>query len=147
MDSADFDCISRALTKSASRRSAMRILAGGAMAAALTRLGFEEAGAACRLVGQSCEGNRDCCQNSQCSRGKRRVCVCKEGYTNCSNRCRDLNNSRTSCGTCGNRCQSNEVCQSGDCCRPSFTLCTDVCQAGSDCSACCSGFCFSDNTC
>ena len=144
MDGEGFDCITRAMTKSSSRRSAMRLLGGGALAAALAGFGAREAAAGCKLVGEKCASRDDCCSNSRC---KNKTCTCQEGFTNCSGRCRDLNNSRTSCGICNRRCQSNEVCQSGDCCRPSFTLCTDVCQAGSDCSACCSGFCFSDNTC
>ena len=144
MDGDCFDTLARSLTKPAGRRVVLRALAGGAVAAAVARIGVKEAAAGCRLVGERCKERDDCCSNTRCKNG---TCVCQSGYTNCSGRCRDLNNSRTSCGTCGNRCLSSEVCQSGNCCRPSFTLCTDVCQAGSDCAACCSGFCFSDNTC
>jgi hypothetical protein len=73
--------------------------------------------------------------------------VCDNGQTTCAGACFDLQSSEEHCGICGNQCTEREVCQAGDCCRPSFTLCTDVCAAGSNCSACCSGFCFSDNTC
>ena len=144
MEGECFDAVAKNLTRTGDRRRVLRLLASGALAAAAARLGFEEAAAGCKLVGERCAERDDCCSNSRC---KNKTCVCKQGFTNCAGRCRDLNNSRTSCGTCGVRCQSNEVCQSGDCCRPSFTLCTDVCQAGSNCAACCSGFCFTDNTC
>jgi hypothetical protein len=132
-----------------SRGRALRVLAATALGAVLggtgTLAGAGPAEAACARVGRRCRKSRDCCSGARCTRSG--VCVCREGYTNCDGRCRNLQTSTNHCGTCSNACLSNEVCQSGDCCRPSFTPCTDVCAAGSNCSACCSGFCFSDSTC
>ena len=147
MDDRAFDALTRSLAQPAARRGALKALLGGAVFATLTALGAEEAAARCGRVGQKCDGNRDCCQHAECSRRKVRTCVCKNGFTNCGGRCRDLNTSRQHCGTCNNPCLSNEICQSKDCCRPSFTPCDDVCTANSNCTACCSGFCFIDKTC
>jgi hypothetical protein len=134
-----------AATEPVSRGRVLKMLAAVLLGGGGLLMSADAAEAACKRVGQRCGRRRGrCCSNARCTNG---VCVCKSGFTNCSGRCRDLNNSRNHCGVCFRECASNEVCQSGDCCRPSFTLCTDVCQAGSDCSACCSGFCFSDKTC
>jgi hypothetical protein len=131
-------------TDQISRRRMLKMLAATVVGGGGLLLSANPAQARCQRVGRRCGGGRRCCSGARCAGGR---CVCKEGFTNCGGRCRDLNNSRNHCGTCFNECLSNEVCQSGDCCRPSFTLCTDVCAAGSNCSACCSGFCFGDNTC
>ena len=147
MDDRAFDTLTKSLSQPAARRATLKGLLGGAGSAALTALGIREAAARCARVGQRCDEGSDCCSNAKCKRSQPRKCVCKAGFKNCDGFCRDLNNSRNHCGACNNDCLSNEVCQSGDCCRASFTLCTDVCKAGTDCAVCCSGFCFNDNTC
>ena len=50
MDAEGFDCITRSLAGRSSRRSAARLLAGGAVAAALAGFGVQGA-AACQRVG------------------------------------------------------------------------------------------------
>ena len=147
MDERAFDALARSLTQPAARRAAFKVLLGGVGGAALVALGVPDAAARCGRVGQRCDEGSDCCSGAKCRRREPRKCVCKAGLKECDGRCRDLDNSRNHCGACNNKCLSNEVCQSGDCCRPSFTLCTDVCAKNSNCDACCSGFCFSDNTC
>jgi hypothetical protein len=134
-----------AATEPLSRGRVLKMLAAVLLGGGGLLMSADAAEAACGRVGQRCGRRRGrCCSNASCTN---RVCVCKTGFTNCSGRCRDLNNSRNHCGICGRECASNEVCQSGDCCRPSFTPCTDVCAAGSNCDACCSGFCFADQQC
>jgi hypothetical protein len=132
-----------------SRARALRMLAGAALGVVLGGAGLvsvaDPAEAACKRVGRRCGRRRGrCCRGARCRNG---VCVCREGRARCAGRCFDLQTSEKHCGVCGNACSGLQVCQSGDCCRPSFTLCSDVCAPGTNCSACCSGFCFSDNTC
>lgn len=141
-----FDDIARELGNNRiSRGRALAMLVAAILGGGGMLLGADPTQAACRRVGQRCRTSTDCCRGARCTRTG--VCVCREGRTNCGGRCPDLQTSRNHCGQCSNACLSNEVCLSGDCCRPSFTPCNDVCSAGSDCSACCSGFCFSDSTC
>jgi hypothetical protein len=136
-----------AATEPVSRGRVLKMLFAALLGGGGLLMSANEAQAACQRVGQRCgDGRGRCCSGARCRRGR---CRCKAGLTNCGGRCFDLQTSRKHCGTCNNPCSDSprEVCQSGDCCRPSFTLCTDVCAAGTNCDACCSGFCFSDNTC
>jgi hypothetical protein len=134
-----------AATEPVSRGRLLKMLTAALLGGGGILMGADAAEAACKRVGQRCGRRRGrCCRRARCAGGR---CRCRDGFANCGGRCFDVQASEKHCGTCDNTCSSNEVCQSGDCCRPSFTLCTDVCAAGSNCSACCSGFCFSDNTC
>ena len=68
MESQQFDQITKGLASPASRRTAARALAVGALGVALTRLatpGAEAAG--CRRNGKPCERNRQCC-SGECHR-------------------------------------------------------------------------------
>ncbi len=95
MDDQHFDSLARSLASGRSRRTAVRLLAGGALGALLTALGLEEAGAACVRVGRRCETGRQCC-TKRCVRGR---CACPRGTTRCGRRC----------------CPAGQTCQNGAC--------------------------------
>ena len=68
MESQQFDHITKGFTGAASRRTAAKALAVGALGVALTRLatpGAEAAG--CRRNGKSCRRNGQCC-SGECHR-------------------------------------------------------------------------------
>ena len=75
MDSEKFDRIAKSLAQPASRRTAARVVAVGALGAALTRLMTPEAEARrCRKNGKPCERDRQCCSrechNDVCRRDR-----------------------------------------------------------------------------
>jgi hypothetical protein len=133
MDGASFDQLSRIvhqLGHNATRRQALRTLAGGGLAGLFTRLGTGDAWAACARPGGRCSGGRKCCQGLTCRGG----------------RC-GLGNDGGGGGGCGGTtCQRNWTCctisgvsrcidrNSLQCCRSA------ICQKGGDCcgSSCCS---------
>ena len=72
MDGRRFDVLTVTLTAvggGSSRRAALRVLAGGALGTVLTRLGVQEAAAACRR-------DSDCSNRAKCCRAGRRQGVC-----------------------------------------------------------------------
>ena len=85
MDSKGFDSLTKKLADGASRRGALRALAGGAAATALGVFGLgkvAEVGAAgeqCRAAREFCNGDRDCCSEI-CREG---ACVCRRRGRNC----------------------------------------------------------------
>ena len=145
-----FDALTRALATSGSRRQALGLLAGslGLLAVSAGEAEAHDLREKCKEI-RSKKKRRKCIKEARRHKAEHEAETprCDEGLTTCAGACHDVKTSKEHCGACNNACQGLEVCQSGDCCRPSFVLCTDVCAAGSDCSICCSGFCFSDNTC
>jgi hypothetical protein len=98
-----------------SRRSALRRLAGGALAVGLAALPGAEAVAS--AGGKRCPksrrcGDRCCPKNASCKKGK---CKCEAGYAKCGKKCVDLDTSVKNCGACGNACADGQVCTSGVC--------------------------------
>src|SRR5688500_18298365 len=87
MDSTRFDSLTRRLGDSSSRRQVCRVLAGGSLGVALTRVGLGRALAAkCRQVQQQCTDNGQCCgrlvcrkANSQHGCGGGKKCCVKLG--------------------------------------------------------------------
>lgn len=80
MDDQRFDTLARILGASRSRRSAFKLLSGGAIGAVLLRFGIDDVAAfneACRSLGRRCDRDRDCCSR-RCRRG---TCRCPAGTT------------------------------------------------------------------
>lgn len=151
MDGERFDQIVRTLGRGLPRRVAIKAVAGGALAAVLTRIGANEAAAACVPAGKRCERGDRCCAGASCKGGK---CACDRGLKDCGKVC-------TECCTNGD-CPSR-VCRNGSCraasCADGVKNAdeTDVdcggacpkCQDGKRCAAagdCVSGVC-TDGTC
>ena len=168
MDGERFDAIVRGwATAGASRRRALRGLAGG-IAAVLTLQGGEPAAAGKRCpAGGRCPGNQFCiggrCQRCPagtsycpgppnagacCDEAAGEICcsgLCCRGNETCcgSSICQDLDTTGTSCGSCFYMCGHWEVCVGGQC------LCTNPTNPsglthGAACTAheqCCSGNC------
>jgi hypothetical protein len=168
MDGASFDQLSRIVHRlhhHATRRQALRTFAAGGLAGLLTRLGTEEAGAACTQRRRRCSRNRDCCGYpnrdvvcgalpSECDRNGGRCCGqldascssncdCCQGLTCSGGRCRVGSDG----GACGNTtCPSGQTCCSisgfPQCIDPDFLHCCQsaICSKGSNCcgKSCCS---------
>jgi hypothetical protein len=168
MDGASFDRLSRIVHRirhHATRRQALRTLAGGGLAGLLTRLGSEDAGAACTQRRRQCSRNRDCCGYPDrdvvcdslpraCDRSGDRCCGrtdascssecdCCRGLTCGGGRCRA---SGSGGGDCGGTCTGNQSCctVSGfpQCIDPDYLRCcrSSICERGGDCcgTSCCS---------
>ena len=107
MDDHHFDVLAKTLVGGTTRRGAIGVLAGGALAAVLTRLGIREAAAACKDIGKKCGQNADCC--SRRCRGKRGKKTCKVGADACPD--------STGCGAAAHVCGTEPG--GGDClCKP-----------------------------
>ena len=98
MDGERFDALAKAAAGTASRRGALRLLAGGALAAILARpravagqLGIAANAGSCRAPGDLCDDDADCCsercRNGRC-RCRRRGASCAVDRACCSGRCR-----------------------------------------------------------
>lgn len=99
MDRRGFDNLARSLAAGATRRSALKALAGGTLAAAIAAVRRADtqaqAGiAACSPVGRRCRGNAECCS---------RRCVEERGADRCA------------CRPTGDRCRSSSECCTGNC--------------------------------
>lgn len=151
MNGPRFDAMTRSLTDGlVSRRRALRPLAGGALAAALARLGVAEAAARrCLNEGKECKRDKQCC-SGLC---KRRTCRPAPGQANCTikeNFCREdpeifICNDNPAC-RCYVTTRGTSFCGvNGDGqCAPCATNadCDAVAGAGSACvrgSGCCGG--------
>ena len=166
MDGASFDRLSRTVHRlgdHATRRQALRTFAVGGLAGLLTRLGTEDARAACTKRRKRCSQNGECCGNSDgnvvcgapsgsCDRNGDRCCGrsdasctspcdCCRGLTCGGGRCRESGGGG---GGGGGGC-GGKTCQSGwTCCTVSgFPKCIDrdslhccrsaICEKGADC--------------
>ena len=85
MDSKGFDSLTKKLADGASRRGALRALAGGAAATALGVFGLgrvaqvSAAEEQCRASREFCRGDQDCCSENF----KNGACVCRRRGGNC----------------------------------------------------------------
>jgi hypothetical protein len=135
MDGQRIDTMIRTLTRSGSRRAAVRALSGSALATFLATFGRNDAAAKCVNPGKKCKSKGKngkklkCCGGVQCKGGK---CRCAAGLQPCGNRCIDLLSDLDDCGQCGNACGGAEICYYGHCCVKSG-------PPGPH-HACCSGF-------
>jgi hypothetical protein len=156
MDGQQFDRLSKWLVAcSNSRRSALRALAAGAMAAAWGSHGLAVDAAKCKKDGGKCKKNKDCC-SKKCKGGKcrcralREVCTGTVGSAG-NSCCGSLLCAANACGeehrcchglghTCKADCDcclKDAQCESGNCCLGEGALCLFVGDEG-----CCSGlFC------
>ncbi|HEU5423242.1 MAG TPA: hypothetical protein VFU72_06865 [Nitrolancea sp.] len=103
MNTKFFDELTVSLGTAKTRRSVARVLAGGAAAGALARLGVQAA-AACTPLGKKCAHSQDCCFGG-CKGHK---CRCSAGNKPCNGRCIPVDQ-------CCNGCPSGQVCQGGTC--------------------------------
>ena len=100
-----------------SRRSALKRLAGGAVAASVASLpGAEALASRSRRCppARKC-GDRCCPAHSKCRRGK---CKCNEGYDKCGRKCVDMQTSVKHCGDCDTVCPEGSSCVEGFCTAP-----------------------------
>jgi hypothetical protein len=120
MDGRRFDHLARLIGSRASRRGAVKALAGGGAAALLVGLGVEEAAAACKASNKECSRDRQCCSldcrrnQCRCAREQER---CKSAKGCCQGE--DVTNCRTSLGLVGDRCcrEAGRKCsETLDCC-------------------------------
>lgn len=126
MDASRFDTLTRRLAaRPRSRRRLLRALTGGALTAALSRLGpaaaAEQIAARqrCKLAGQRCSRDRDCCHR-RCKRG---TCTCPKTTTRCGKHCCPAG---TDCDTDLLQCRtvSSNICPAGaDTCRGVMVRC------------------------
>jgi hypothetical protein len=110
MDGKWVDRLARAMARVRSRRGVI----GGAASGIAPLLGPPSV-LACKNVGKKCYKNNDCCDGARCKGGKNGKCRCKNGFTKCGKRCRDLDKDREHCGVCGNACVSPDACCDGVC--------------------------------
>ena len=88
----------------------------------------------CGTCGNVCSVSR---ANEACSSGSCFIASCENNYGNCdnsySNGCEaTLLTDNNNCGSCGNRCNANQLCQSGIC--TDQASCGDnICQSGENC--------------
>jgi hypothetical protein len=136
MDGQRLDDLARVLADGASRRQALKLLAGGAIAALAGSVRSEQATAErndkpkgrppkpCRKPGDFPEPGQICDGGT---------CVCPPGQTICPGEgCVDLLTSRDSCGSCENLCPGNQECFGGVCACPEGQ---DACAGGRSRSA------------
>ena len=131
MDDHRFDDLTRALSAPASRRAALRGLAGAALGAVAAALGRDEAAAThtvCRHHGKPCRRAAQCCSGRCTAAG---VCKCPTGTTKCGS---------TACCPAGQTCV-NGVCQAA--CTPN---CAGRNCGGDGCNGSC-GTCTHPQTC
>ena len=139
MDGTKFDALSRRLAGTIDRRRALRGLAAIALGGGATIVAATDGDAAnriCRLVGQKCVRNSQCC-TSTCDtarttpRVRRNRCVCPIGSP-CGETCVDLMTNFAQCGTCDTACDPERAdsCSGGEC------MCgeTPACADGFTCS-------------
>ncbi len=109
MDGARFDAFTRAFT--ISRRTTGKTLLGAGLGLLLASRN-RDAAADCKQVGQGCNRSGDCCKGAKCRGGD---CECKNGFTECSGRCKNLNTNENHCGGCDDPCLPEFTCCSGSC--------------------------------
>jgi hypothetical protein len=98
MDTQRFDEITRTLAAATSRRTALKLLGGGALASLGALLRPEGAGA-CRRFKSPCSSGSQCC-SGRCSAAGR--CACPTGRKRCGDRCCPAGQTCCDplCGTC-----------------------------------------------
>ncbi len=134
MDGTRFDALSRALAATSNRRSTLRgiaavVLGGGA--AGLVASDSVAAGRTCRIAGQKCVGNRQCCSGvcdtaRTTPRARRNRCTCGD-LASCGSACIDTQTSHDHCGACNHACGADWVCIAGDCTCEGETTCDGAC--------------------
>ena len=132
MDGERFDRVARAWGARGSRRAALGLLAGSALAGLFLRLGNEEAAAGCTKtpVDKACAKDGDCCSNECGCAGDK--CTCRE----------------KTCKATGAKCGATKDCCEGPCGQPKSgdrTCRSKACNGKyAKCSAtsdCCDGDC------
>lgn len=153
MDGARFDAAAKALATGVSRRTMLKGLVGGVMAAITSRAA---PAAACTPPGfpNYCNADSECCDNGlcingicQCPTGKKTCgdrCIdqaltcgpsyCPAGYKTCGTRCIDTTRDRNNCGACGRVCATGQTCSNGNCCRKGHVFCNGTCKLSSQCT-------------
>ena len=140
-----FGSLGRWLATRDTRRTTLRAVTAGVLAAGLSALGLHEAAAKCNKEGKKCDKGKDCCSNT-CKGGKCRCNTLREPCTfkgsaedTC---CGNLNCTGNACGQASRCSQYYGGACKGDC----------DCRHGLQCidGACCAGVfgeCLSDDQC
>jgi hypothetical protein len=151
MDGDSFDAWIKTLTAGHARRAVVRVVAAGALAAGLARLGLREAAASCRGTDDPCARDDQCCSNRcvhgncRCSKteaGCNRKADCCQGesglekcahVSGCGPRtvcCRKMRKPCSRyCDCCGIlHCLDNGCDPGARCCHFAGSPCTDNCQ-------------------
>jgi len=147
MDGKTFDELAKATTGVTSRRGAVGLIAGAALAAGLTRFDFGLAEAKkkkntkkkrCKKLNQGCGGKKKCCKGLACTAG---ICSCPTGDVPSGSTCVPAPPPPPPPpGGCqGNGdCHSGQICQNGSCVPEPECLNDDDCG---DNEACQGGVC------
>lgn len=130
MDGSRFDELTRALSAQRSRRAVLGALAGAALASVGLHADVSANNASlCRSVGNSCNGNGNCCSHNCVKEGRaRKICHCQSAA--------DCPASADPCrspvclpsGSCGTTINQGVACDDGNACTTG-----DVCQADGSC--------------
>jgi len=122
MDGQQFDALSRLFAATTNRRRTLRglaVIALGGGATLATATGGDAANRTCRLAGQKCVKDNQCC-SQDCDtarttpRARRNRCTCGDLAT-CKGVCVDTQTDRNNCGGCGNVCDADWECTGGQC--------------------------------
>jgi hypothetical protein len=97
----------------------------------------------CRRLGRACRRDSQCCSRNCVRRGDDKVCGCPAGQTRCNDRCVNLQKNERHCGSCFNRCQTDQTYVGGVCCPDA-----QVCSTGTGLTCCAEGEqCGADGVC
>ena len=156
MDGKRFDDISRLLSRTTGRRSAVKSVLGAILGGGAVVAGLDEASATKPLRGRpyrsTCTADRQCRNPLICRREKslpradRNRCGCPEGLVWCAGQCVELG-TEDHCLACGDTCASGEFCcAEGNGCTELGT--TDNCaDCGDACNPDIADVCFDDAYC
>jgi hypothetical protein len=159
MDERRFDAVARSIGTAATRRGALRAVAGMLIGAATGFSGRLARARTCRLVGEPCGKGKQshCCAGAVCHEGEvgGNICSCPQNLTNCHGHCVDITSNPLACGAECVACPDETDCCNGACCKEGQRCCDGKCtdvrsdhdhcgECGTKCDAnftCCNGQC------
>ncbi len=121
-------------TGTLSRGKAIRWMGGALLGAALASFPGVAWADGCRRLGRECRRDSQCCSNNCVRRGDDKVCGCPQGQRRCNDRCVNPKRNENHCGSCSNRCQTDQSCVGGVCCPDA-----QVCGTGTSLTCCAEG--------
>ena len=130
MDSRRFDTLSRLVATRIGRRSMLTAALGLAIAPVAATEAVRRPGR-CRRIGVGCSADGQCCDgvcatSRDLPRSLRNRCSCPaDSHQVCDGRCVPID-LPTHCGSCGNTCRENFICEDGQCVCP-FYQCGTAC--------------------
>jgi hypothetical protein len=145
MDGTRFDRLTRLMAGGTTRRRALGVMLGAAIAGAAVAdsAANPTRPTVCRKFGVSCSRNAQCCTglcatDRALPRRQRHRCSCPAGLLHCDGACVDATADEANCGACGLACASDELCCSG--------TCAAVTDDENNCGAC-GNICNDEGTC